>query len=365
MAHRNRESRATQLTGIAPTSHGGCLVHSHAFAPGLGPSATTRVLEFAHNTWRTRGDVPDVAHTMVCLPDLRRTPLVVTRGGVRALDGGADVGPESGSTASGFLTDLRNIGGRYYCCGIGGCVQVRTAGSWEPVGALSSHPASEYGLVLLNAVAGLSSSNLVVVGTHGLIFHWNGSRWAELESPTHGALHGVLAIDEQRLFVCGEDGALYLGRTHGWRRLSPARPGVTYRDLAYCGGQLYILSNEPKLYTLNSLGRLEDVADQVPALRTVAAISASANTLWAVSGHCVLRFEAGVWAEVICPPDLLPQTSASHESTVDASVQTIRDRDATVVPLLHAPRRTPRNGAKRPTHGGVIVPFAPRSNRAG
>ncbi len=63
----------------------------------------------------------------------------------------------------------------------------------------------------INKIWGTSSNNLYVVGTQGLIAHYDGRRWQKLESGTELGLRDIWGVSDNEIYIVGVNRAQVLG----------------------------------------------------------------------------------------------------------------------------------------------------------
>ncbi len=83
--------------------------------------------------------------------------------------------------------------GQYVFVGTNGWVQTLAPGSGTEVGTGST----------LNAVAGSSASDVWAVGDNGLVMHYDGTTWKQVDAGTTNHLHGVWVDAPDSVFVVG------------------------------------------------------------------------------------------------------------------------------------------------------------------
>lgn len=71
-----------------------------------------------------------------------------------------------------------------------------------------------------NDIYSVSSTNVFAVGNYGLIYHYDGSSWAEMVSPVAVNLNGVWGRAANDIFAVGNDGTIIWYNGSTWRKLN-------------------------------------------------------------------------------------------------------------------------------------------------
>jgi hypothetical protein len=109
----------------------------------------------------------------------------------------------------GSPTQIRQIGGRLYVCGMQGQVYRRDDGGWVHIddGILDRTVSPE--ALHLNTIAGTSDRDIYVAGWGGRILHFDGARWDELVSPTNVHLERLHCVSPTEAYLCGNKGTFF------------------------------------------------------------------------------------------------------------------------------------------------------------
>jgi len=109
---------------------------------------------------------------------------------------------------------LNNIWGlnddHVYCCGMDGVLLARVGGAWSRAEGLRGD---------LIRIGGTAENDLYILGEKGTIFHFNGSRWSALDSPTNRKLVYLLCVSKDLVYVCGRSGTLFRGSGNRWEQV--------------------------------------------------------------------------------------------------------------------------------------------------
>jgi hypothetical protein len=130
---------------------------------------------------------------------------------------------EDGPSGRGVLRDLRLIGRHVYAAGTHRQVYRREAsddpaaiGFWRRMdaGVVLPRPSDE--LRGFNSIDGFSEEDIYAVGWRGEIWHYDGSRWHAIESPTNLKLERVVCGGDGNVYAAGQVGVLLRGRGNRW-----------------------------------------------------------------------------------------------------------------------------------------------------
>ncbi len=116
----------------------------------------------------------------------------------------------------GAMSEIREIGGVLMACGFEGQVYWRSPKGWQMLGGGLAQFAKKDWPVHLTSIDGSSFDDVIAVGFHGRIFHFNGKDWSEMDSPTNVHLERVRVVDEGRhILICCNNGTVLQGDRHG------------------------------------------------------------------------------------------------------------------------------------------------------
>ena len=156
------------------------------------------------------------------------------------------------------LTDICQIGSNLYLCGYGGKVMRRMNGQWEVFDkGLKTLGLGDYlrqGMPLtealkadeltqrdMRAIDGFSENAIFCVGRLGLVFHFVGNAWHQIEKPTNVDLNCVHCADDGFVYAAGNKGVLVQGKGDHFRVLQAGihddfYAATWFNDYLYVGG---------------------------------------------------------------------------------------------------------------------------------
>ena len=217
------------------------------------------------------------------------------------------------------MMQIRWIDGALYACGYGANVFRRTHGKWEIFNAgLKALDFGDYlkqGMSVpealdaekktqrnIRTLDGLSQNNLFCAGWRGIIFHYDGNQWHQLESPTNTSLNRIKCVDDNSTYIVGDGGVLLKGNVSGFQAI-PTGIADDFVSVTWFNGKLYV-GGEKGLYSLNgqTLHRID--VGQKGDFRCIA-LDAHDGQLLAVSERWFLAFDGQDWKR-IDDPDNVP-----------------------------------------------------------
>ena len=137
------------------------------------------------------------------------------------------------------------------------------------------------------------------VGINGIIYYNDGSRWHQLDSPTNEHLYAITPADDEKVYIAGAKGGLYLGDKIGWNFLGEDSE-TNFWDIHRFHGSLYIAGREDEMYTYNG--------SEIRLLNMGLGYTVSTNrlhgndqVLWSFGADDLLKYDGRVWEYIRCP----------------------------------------------------------------
>ena len=148
---------------------------------------------------------------------------------------------ENGPQNYGDLREIRTIDERSYIVGMRRTVY-RCDGvkNWIRIDQgvrCSEDDESDAGF---NSIHGFNESDIYAVGWDGEIWHWNGRKWNQKESPTNLALFRVVCSQDNQVYCCGQNGTIIFGREDTWDIMEHDETDETFWGATWFKGNLYL-----------------------------------------------------------------------------------------------------------------------------
>jgi hypothetical protein len=198
----------------------------------------------------------------------------------------------------GELTRIRNISDQIYVVGSKGQVYRRENSGWIHVdrgllGRESLH---------LEDIGGTGPSDLYVVGPYGDVWYFDGISWEKIAFPTNRPLAGVKAISEEEVFICGDNGNLFVGSKDNWRYIGHSDIVPNFWAVEHFKGKVYV-SFSRGIFVYDG-GGLTEVDFGVDRRVDCHRLHANDGMLWSFGIDDLFCFDGQKWTEVICPMNI-------------------------------------------------------------
>lgn len=175
------------------------------------------------------------------------------------------------------------------------------ASQWE------AQPLPKFG-DYLTAIWGNAADNVYVVGSrHGVVLHYNGSRWSEVETPSRTFLNGIWGSAADNIFAVGRQGPILHYDGSQWVEQEIPLPSYPPAELYGVSGlgpdEVFAVGRYPRTVgpdideslILRYDGRRWYLMDD-PTLHELLGISEVAGKLYAVGSHgTILVYEQHEW----------------------------------------------------------------------
>lgn len=208
-------------------------------------------------------------------------------------------GAPDATLTSGFMREIRRIGGSMFACGARRQVYHRaTGGVWSPAHQGVLLPPSSKVPAGFNSIHGITESDLWAVGFLGEIWRRRSDRWTLESSPTNLTLNKVLAVSDQLAFIAGKMGTLLRYDGAGWAALPQADLTIELWDLAWFRDRLFVATGSD-LLALDPTGALVRVTGAPP---DITHLSVADETMWAISRKQVAWTQDAVAWNDVTPP---------------------------------------------------------------
>jgi hypothetical protein len=143
-------------------------------------------------------------------------------------------------SSRGSIRSLTAIDDVVYGCGMARTVMKRESrGNWLEFGP----PDSQSGAVIgFEDISGFNAQDIYAVGWRGEIWHFNGKKWNQIDSPTSSILSAVCCADDGFVYAVGHDGVMLKGRNDSWTIIETQRRDHLI-DVEFYAGKIYVITN--------------------------------------------------------------------------------------------------------------------------
>jgi hypothetical protein len=195
----------------------------------------------------------------------------------------------------GTMRCVRAIEGVPYAAGLHRQVYRREGKKkWKCIDA-SMRPKDSEDVVGFESIDGFSEKDIYAVGWDGCIWHYNGKKWREIDSPTNLILTNVCCAPDGVVYACGQEGVLLRGRDDKWELLDHGKK-QNFFGLAWYRNELYVAS-DMVVFTLKK-NKLKPVQFEDDLPETAYRLSAADGVLWSVGAKDVLAFDGKKWTRI-------------------------------------------------------------------
>jgi hypothetical protein len=200
------------------------------------------------------------------------------------------------------LRSIRKIGSHIYVAGMARHVYRRDGRArWVPIDEDVFVPrARRRTAVGFNSIDGFSEKLIYAVGYKGEIWHFNGQKWQEEESPTNVVLNVVRCSPDGEVYICGMAGTIIRGIAGQWESIEQDVTEQDFWGMAVFKRSVYI-SNYEGVYKIEDK-ELSRVEMNLKKPVTTAYLDANDGVLWSVGeNHLIFTDDGSHWTIVDNP----------------------------------------------------------------
>lgn len=294
----NRKDTDLYFTNVLALSDREAVLAGHLYLEGSDPSIT-RVSLLRDGQWLHLYDMDDIVYGVEQSHGQNGAPaqvcLLGRRGLLRENPRGQPARDSRLPRKAGYFFCLREVDGQLYACGTQNQLLRQEPGGWVEQDQGLFAPLQEQVDRTLFAVDGFTRDDLYAVGMQGAIWHWNGSGWRALDSPTNVTLHSLLCAPDGQVYIGGAGGVLLKGgHDSGWADISDdslcqhaIESLAWFRDQLYAAGQTTLLR-----WDGTSLQQVVTPAYEDAAFFSLDACEAA---LWSVGNDYLLSYDGQHW----------------------------------------------------------------------
>jgi hypothetical protein len=166
-------------------------------------------------------------------------------------------------------------------------------GRWKPMHAPDIKEGEAAGF---EALCGFSLSDVYAAGWEGEIWHYDGRRWRNEDSPVNVILTGATTHDDGKVYICGQNGTLLCGRKGEWEIVADGDTVDDFWSIISFKKKIYVVSFAA-LYVLKR-GHLEIVDPGNISIDTYQGLTEAEGVLWSAGAEDIATFDGINWTKV-------------------------------------------------------------------
>ncbi len=210
-------------------------------------------------------------------------------------------GAGTGPGLYGYVCQIKKIDNALYVCGM--CRQVfkKMKNKWVSIAddILAHVDSVDY---CFNAIDGSNISNIYAVGWQGEIYHYNGKKWTQCDSPTNVDLYAVKCIDESTVYICGRGGVFLYGSKNNWTIVQDEKTDDNLWSIEVFKNILFVASYS-ELYSFDG-STLKKVDTKLNPAPDSSRLHANNEILWSFGNNDLVCFDGKKWRRVMCPDNM-------------------------------------------------------------
>ena len=191
-----------------------------------------------------------VSHCVCSIPNGRLVFALSEDGEIQVADG-TNVRWESLASLRtrpglGNLISIRLIGNSVYVVGMQRQVYRRglAGGGWMHADRGCVVPPGSLEIASFASICGVSEENIYAVGFYGQLWHWNGTQWTKLDSPTNVKLEAVCCVNQETTYIAGARGLVFKGKESVWNQVMNTSCELTFWGIAEFQGEVYLSTDQ-------------------------------------------------------------------------------------------------------------------------
>lgn len=169
------------------------------------------------------------------------------------------------------------------------------ANKWVALDTPAMRKATE--VVGFETVDGFAADDIYCAGWEGEIWHYNGKKWRQIDSPTNIVLMDACCAPDGNVYLCGQMGKILRGRDDRWEVIEHGGPKANWWNCCWYQDRLW-LATDRGLFTLGKKDKLVpvDFGDESPT--TFRHLSTADGVLLSTGAKDVLLFDGSTWTRI-------------------------------------------------------------------
>ncbi|MCI5130117.1 MAG: hypothetical protein D3904_01040 [Candidatus Electrothrix sp. EH2] len=193
------------------------------------------------------------------------------------------------------MEDVAVIDGYAYACGMDRQLFKRVAkGKWMPMHAPTPTQDEVLGFMGMD---GFSETEIYAAGWEGEIWHYNGEKWFQIDSPTSLDLHAVCCAGDGVVYLCGSNGTFIKGRKDKWEVIGDPAFTKDLWDMHWFNDRLYAVTMYDIYELVGNDLKPVDTGDNMPS--SCYRLSSADGVMWSVGTRDVFRYDGNKWEDVL------------------------------------------------------------------
>ena len=191
------------------------------------------------------------------------------------------------------LRCIRKVGDTVFAAGVDRAVYARTAGKWRNITTDILMDAD--GPVAIQGIDGFHQNDVYTAGWDGELWHFDGTTWTQLQSPTNIILNDIAAGPDMCLAV-GLAGQIVSGKGENWEMIEQTETEDDFWSVRYFDGAFYLAS-------LSGVFQLKDgeltLFRHIDAdMRTAFTLTVGPSGLWSIGPQDIALFDGITWRTI-------------------------------------------------------------------
>lgn len=196
----------------------------------------------------------------------------------------------------GPMRGIRLIGEQVYAVGMNRQVYRRDKkGIWTNIDAgVRTLPGNE--VTGFEAIDGFDEKEIYAVGWDGEIWHYNGRKWIQKDSPTNFILVDVCCAGDGNVYACGRVGTLLRGRGDRWEVIEHESINDDIWSLAWYKDRLFMSTMNEVMVLDGDRLLLMNMGKDRP--KTCFHLSTADGVLWSIGAKDIMSYDGNIWTRI-------------------------------------------------------------------